>query len=390
MNIGYHYYTVKTLARKAGFLEGEAQVIAFYSQMVDNFVLSNNVVLNECPPDFFIKNGLARKQGGGEWEFLPCPTGIDFLKSTSHDFERHTLASFHFIPEKPLPVIEENGVKSRLDYRCKKADRKNDSLIAAILREAVCAAKKERSRKNLMRLGMALHTFADTYAHCNFSGLHGYENEAEVKKAVRYDGKPGINEAEILFFKDLPSIGHGNIGSVPDICTYKISYAMKSGEKSKLDYIVTRDNAEFFAECSMEIYTALCEITGETPMGNDAWEAFKKSMIKAQAVHKDEKKYLTPSWSAIFPDISYDYDKNAYFLLNMRVEKMEGLLMDSPAEMVSEETLQDAFSCEGNQCRNGSRIFFPSVTQDFFDYNELAYERVRKVTGEYRGKGRFL
>ena len=67
MNISYHYYTIKTLASKAGLEEEEAQIIAHYSQMVDDFLLSNRVIVKETPPVFFIANNLAeeRKDGPG-------------------------------------------------------------------------------------------------------------------------------------------------------------------------------------------------------------------------------------------------------------------------------------------------------------------------------------
>ena len=38
-----------------------------------------------------------------------------------------------------------------------------------------------------MQLGMALHTYADTYAHCGFSGLEGWENKAVIKKVHNYN-----------------------------------------------------------------------------------------------------------------------------------------------------------------------------------------------------------
>ncbi len=403
MNIGYHYYTIKTLAVRAGFGEEEAQIIAFYSQMIDDFVLSNVLLLNSCPPDFFLKNNLAKKVGEQEWLFWPCPTGIDMIKSVSHNYERHTLVPFHFIPITTLPDIERKqsnsngemqpaeemqsvGSFDRLAYRCQKADLSYDMLIVELLYQAVEAAKKEKSHKNLMRLGMILHTFADTYAHCNFSGFHGYENEAKVKNAWKHDGSPGISEAEIFFFKELPSIGHGNVGTVPDICTYRIAYAMKSSPKSGLDYIVERDNAQFFSECSRDIFHLLCTITGKKVLDDREWNELREKLIKAQTVKKDEKKYLTPSWSQTFPDISYEYSKNIYFMLDMIVEEMEGLLLDSPRERVAQEVLKDAFSCEGNQHRNGCQVRLNNVTQEFFDYNELAYERVKAVTGEYRSQ----
>ncbi len=392
MNIGYHYYTVKTLARKAGFPEEEAQTIAFYSEMVDDFVLSHKIILKTCPPDFFLENKLAKKTKDGEWEFWPCPTGIDFIRSVSHDFEKHTLAPFHFIPVKPLPRVERKLLFNRFHYRCQKADMEKDFLIVRIVREAVETARANREPKNLMRLGMALHTFADTYAHCNFSGLHGYENEAVVREAVKINGRAGICEAEILVLKNLPSIGHANIGTVPDICTYKISYEMRSRKKRfrrKKKDIVSRDNAQYFSECSGEIYRLLCRVTGKTPMNDTEWERFKADMIRAQTVEKDEKKYLTPSWSRIFPDITYEYSKNKYFSMELAVEERESILMENPLETAPMETLSDVFSCEGNKQRTGCRVVVPAVEQDFFDYNELAYERVKRVTGEYRGKSTF-
>lgn len=64
MNISYHYYTVKTLAVKAGFDDGDAQVIAYYSQMVDDFVLSHRVIMKETPPSFFCGKRDGGKAGG--------------------------------------------------------------------------------------------------------------------------------------------------------------------------------------------------------------------------------------------------------------------------------------------------------------------------------------
>lgn len=137
MNISYHYYTVKTLAVKAGFDDGDAQVIAYYSQMVDDFVLSHRVIMKETPPSFFVENGMAEKLEGGMWGFLPCPTGINFLKTVSHGYQKHTLVPFHFIPPKRLPDIERNPDFTRLDYRCVSAGERSNMLIHRIVRDAV-------------------------------------------------------------------------------------------------------------------------------------------------------------------------------------------------------------------------------------------------------------
>ena len=65
MDINFHYFAVKTIARFAGFSENEAQRIAGYSQFVDDY----NPFLNytfETIPDFMLgETALVSKSDGG-------------------------------------------------------------------------------------------------------------------------------------------------------------------------------------------------------------------------------------------------------------------------------------------------------------------------------------
>lgn len=402
MNICYHYYTIKTLAIKAGFPEEEAQRIAYYSQMVDDFHLSNLVILKEQPPAFFLENNLAWQINDYEWVLMPCATGIDFLKSLSVHYQEHTLVPFHFIPPKDLTTLKNNENSDRMVYRCVCAAERKDLLIHEIVKEAVDEVKVQRSEKNLMALGMALHTYADTFAHCYFSGLNGYENEAILKRAYyRTTEAKSVPMAESALLRKLPPIGHAHVETAPDICSKHILYQVKNTKSGGFDRKVGRDNAEYFSTCSRAILDLLCGITGTTVWSNEAWESLKAALIRAQAVEKDHIKYLDKSFSEEFPEIIYSYHKNSELALSLNVIEeeenafahmldYEAIDAEEQQRSVSREDLMDAFSPEGNLARSKCKVHLESANQQFFVYNELAYRRVRKITGEYVAQERVM
>lgn len=396
MNICYHYYTIKTLAVKAGFSDEEAQQIAYYSQMVDDFHLSNVVIVTEQPPAFFLENNLAWKINDNKWGLIPCGTGIDFLKSLSVHYQEHTLVPFHFIPPKDLAALKKIGDPDRTVYRCVCADEQKEILIHEIVNDAVNAVKSQRSTKNLMELGMALHTYADTYAHCHFSGLQGFENEAILLKDYnRTEEEKTIPIIESDIPRILPAIGHAHVETAPDICSKHIQYKMKTAKADEFDLNVERDNAVYFSACSRAILDLLCCIT-ENPIWNDEkWKVLQESLIRAQAVEKDLEKYLNKSFGEEFPEITYSYHKNSEFALSLNViaEEMNSCLQqmsdyeaaeaEQQKKSISSEELADAFSPEGNLARSGCTVYLENAKEQFFDYNEIAYRRVQKVTGEH-------
>lgn len=419
MNISYHYYTVRVLAARAGFSEEEAQIIAYYSQMIDDFVLSHRIIVGEMPPSFFVENGLAWELGNGSWGILPCPTGINFIKSISHGYQRHTLAPFHFIPPRELGAIESGPDFSRLDYRCVCAAQGQELLIHEIVGEAAQNVKKERTVKNLMRLGMALHTYADTFAHCHFSGFHGYENEAFLLKAYnKRTGAGAVPDLERTMLRELPSIGHANVGTAPDICSYDIAYRIKGAVSGGLEELVERDNTASFSQCSRQILDMLCEINGNPFYTDQEWEELRTALVRAQYVKKDIPALLGESFGQVFPDIVFTYDKNSRLSINLRVENrsdlcgweeisglydgeeiwqpenwpgmdngMGSLGPEAVGQEISQEALEDAFSLQGNSVRGMRCTFLEQPGEEFYQYNELAYERVMRVTGQYVSEG---
>lgn len=359
MDIHYHYFVVKTLAVHSGFSEEEAQTIAYYSQQVDDFTKRQPMYVEGEPPEFFTKNGFAKKVKEDIWMVVPHPTGIDVVQSLEDHYRHTTLAPFHFIPPRTFYETERRKGFTRADYRCVSAtDRKKAVLVGEIICGAVNNVKKSRNEKSLMELGMALHTYADTYAHCGYSGLTGWENKAVIKKAYNQVTKKKETSAiERLFYKELPHIGHGNSGHVPDICSYQIDVAMLSKEKDKrYSAHIKRNNLKSFLECSHRILDMLCDAAGSRPFSWLQWRRFSDKLAAALPVKTSDesstkKKELTAHWKQYFPDISYAYDKNERFY------KKEGKISGKV---------------------NG-KVQYP--TQAFYDYNELSYERAKTVLG---------
>ena len=344
MNIDFHYFVIKTLAYAAGFSEEDAQTIAYYSQQVDDFTRVSPMRVRQEPPLYFIVNGYAVKLDDDLWEVQPQPTGIDIFQSLEEDYRHTTLAPFHFIPAKPLAQLEAGPNFTRADYRCVRADDKRATLINQIVYEAVEAVRRHKCERSLMRLGMAVHTYADTYAHCGYSGLEGWENGAFIHEAYnQMTGKEEVPSGERFAYWMLPHIGHGNAGHVPDVCTYRIDVAMRKDEKDNaLTLHIVRDNQQEFLKCAKAIWEFFCQAARTRVCKIFKWNRLKERLAAAMQVPtgdegKEEK--LTDHWSLVFPEISYAYDKDECF-----------------------------YQKDG-------------VTDAFYTYNELAYRRAELVLG---------
>jgi hypothetical protein len=148
MKIDAHYYAILAFCRAVGFKKKAAQTVAYASQFVDDAKINQISLANE-------------------------PSGIQFQKienqpslfnmSTSHQYFRvntfnynamiNNAAAFHFVPgghgnnfSKKLRCIEESPI------------------ILAIIDDAM-------KDNNLIKLGIVLHAYADTFSHQGFSGI---------------------------------------------------------------------------------------------------------------------------------------------------------------------------------------------------------------------------
>ena len=384
MNINYHYYVIKTLARTAGFEEEDAQTVAYYSQQVDDFTHYITMHVKQKPPTFFIDNGYA-EESKGIWKVKPHPTGIDVIQSLSDSYRRATLSSFHFIPAKPLAEIEAEQGFTRADYRCVRADDSQAVLINRIMEEAVEAVCTQKCEKSLMQLGMALHTYADTYAHCGYSGLDGWENCAVIKKAYNQQTKKEeVPDFERIGYRELPHIGHGNSGHVPDVCTYQIDVAMQKDEDDhKLGQHIERDNLKEFLDCAKVILEYLGRAAKAGAHKEIVWDQLEERLARAMqlptADETDQTK-LTAHWKTVFPEITYAYDKNERFYNPANIKT--DVTCVSQSCLTTNGLFDEENSEEMNMMEDSLvsiRIY--DVTDAFYTYNELAYRRAEMVLG---------
>lgn len=166
MNIEFHYYILNMLCRYAGFDEEEARVISYASQFVDYNLVSYTI-----------------DTAGKSYHSIPTQN-YGFWSSET---PRQVYVPFHFVPGEI-----DHGRTRRKDGRTNRLDTTPDSPAA---KQILISALKSR---DLYRVGIALHTYADTWAHQNFSGIRETWNSCDEGSII-----PPIGHAQMLKTPDL-------------------------------------------------------------------------------------------------------------------------------------------------------------------------------------------
>lgn len=168
MQIDFHYGTTYVLARLAGFPQGEAEIIAYSAQYVDDATNAGLVRFAES-----------------EYMYSRIASAHSMIDRTNLIEVDNHLAwlPFHFLPGNGgCPAG--GGPEDELS----KLQCKPDSHIA---RDMLRAAYQDReSPRGLQRLGIAMHVYADTFAHQGFVGGQCKANQAEKPSS----GNPALDE----------------------------------------------------------------------------------------------------------------------------------------------------------------------------------------------------
>lgn len=199
-----HYYAILAYCRACGFNKESSQVIAYASQFVDdakiNLIFINNP--DQIEPDM-IQNRPA---------LFNMATCHSYFRIRTFNYEAmvNNTCAFHFIPGGE----GENFTKK---LRCKE----ESPLILEILNDAL-------AEDDLLKFGIALHTYADTFSHQNFSGMLSKVNDiknCEAKTKISLNLIERLPELLRVLSQDkferyldriLPAYGHGQAGDFPD------------------------------------------------------------------------------------------------------------------------------------------------------------------------------
>lgn len=293
MQIDFHYCTIRVLAEKAGFNHEDAQTIAIASQYIDDATLYRPIRLPK-----FLKFDSPRIKGNYFDPVCTAHKGFQMFTDFNKSIQMKVYLSFHFLPSK---IYENQHI---YDYLVSP----NSQFAQRLVTNALDYIKQNPENRNLglIKLGIALHTFADTFAHQGFSGRHNCENNVENVFILHRNNKwYKLSRFRRFRAKLMPEIGHAEALSLPDY-PFKIWRYIQSENKA-----VVRNNIDIYIEAANEIYKILCKISLGKPK---PFAEFSYKLIKL---------FSTPSKSAIFrfflfqmyfPEIIFFYNSKQWIL----------------------------------------------------------------------------
>jgi hypothetical protein len=241
MQLDFHHAVTYVLARLAGFDAGEAEVVAYAAQYVDD---ANN-------------SGVVRFHGDIRYSRI---------SSAHRHFDQRNFRSlanlqvwipFHFLPGnggcKP-GEIPGSGFIEKL--RCTP-----DSCVAGEMIDSCLA--DWNAPYALHRLGITLHVYADTFAHQGFSGVaHESNDVSELSgKSGRLTPRPLLSRLQDAFLStvigEVLPLGHGAVLHYPDLPFAKWHYRNAWLEKNHRSTEGERDNPDLYMKAVTAIFDVL-------------------------------------------------------------------------------------------------------------------------------------
>jgi hypothetical protein len=178
MQKDFHYDMVYALAKEAGYEDGEAYIIAHSSQYVDDNT-DREYSVYDSRGEFYVD--FPDKIGKSGNLYFPIITQAADITSFKLSVQRSVFAPFHFMPGDNN--VEINGIKNPL---CTTRGCAN----------AVRLVQESAKNADPYSMGVALHTYADTWSHERFSAFH--EDWNRVYKSAIKNIPPNIGHAEVF------------------------------------------------------------------------------------------------------------------------------------------------------------------------------------------------
>lgn len=261
MEKDFHYYLVYALARTTGYQSPD--IIAYSSQFVDD----NNEGQFSIDGE---ETGFPDKIEAAEGYYYPIMTQSLSPKSLDIYVQRYVYVPFHFLPG-------DNNVEIKMKKN-KLSTTPNSKNAQSLLNHAL-------QSNDPYQIGLALHTFADTWSHQNFTGLREDWNSVypwyEIFKSI------------------VPNIGHAEAGHSPDI----ISDTWADHRlKTKID------NQERAFDATKNIYTMMRSKSQSGPEWYDvknSYEAIIKSSDYDSRI-KAISDFMNDNGHGAIPDYSKD------------------------------------------------------------------------------------
>ena len=297
MDKAYHYYCIHFLSEMAGFPAKDAQTIAYASQYVDdatehkafkiagvpdsiNYPRYNGTLFNPICTAHSAKSLYKKLR---KWAKF-------YIRS---NVQRKILMVFHFIP--PMAVQDYNP-QDEFDF----ITQKDSKLANELLDNALKFLKgtnpgTDEYEFGLIKTGIALHTYADTWAHCGFSGRHNpFENDIKDIRTKRGNKFSSVNVWEDFVSYAAPDVGHAEANTIPD--RINIHWKATYSDRKRKPRAINRDNPSNFLAASRNIHTKLSAVAPNKPQ---AWKTFEGELRSAIGNNETLENY--------FPNVSFPY-----------------------------------------------------------------------------------
>ena len=292
MQLDFHYSTIRILAEKAGFTPKEAQIIAYASEYVDDATefkkmrIKGNLKINSPRYD-------------GKYFDPVCSAhkGLQFITDFKKSVQEKIYISFHFLPPKIY--------KEREDFSY--VTRPKGEIAELVLNNALNLLENESEKnrtKNLIKLGIALHSYADTWAHQGFSGIHSSDDN-DIGEIAIFMNDEWDKIGKIKQFEQnlLPDIGHAEAIGYPDTSYLRWKYKNVFSKK-----IIERNNLDIFIDASTTIFNILSDFNNNKTQISE----FESRLIKCFSFINDSKQEKFEFYKKIFPEIGFYYNKNQW------------------------------------------------------------------------------
>lgn len=270
MQIDFHHTATYVIARCAGFEHREAEIVAYASQYVDDATSSGTVQFDNQ----------------AVYNRISSAHKVLDLRNTQALANHQVWLAFHFLPGNGGKQAGENPEGTFIN---KIVCRPNSPVAQEMVRGVIL--DKDRLY-GLHRLGVAMHVYADTWAHQGFAGVLHEVNEVENPEETGDSGIFGsaistwLRERLYDQLDDLvPPLGHGRANVFPDIPFLQWQYHNGRGE------VVPRDNTNDFMTAADHMCIAMRRfITGDPDAAVSGLDADTKGKIHELLVGLTEEK----------------------------------------------------------------------------------------------------
>jgi len=276
---------------KVGFSSEEAQIIAYSSQFVDDAVNHEEMNING--------NLNILQKRFSDKTFDPVCTahkGLQLLKGFKKVVQDKIYIPFHFLPDL-------ESIKSKNDSFIVKKNGKLAKKLVILAKTELSKTTGEERIMNLIKLGIALHTYSDTWAHQNFSGRHSsVENDIDDIEILKNDKWEKLSFFKNLEYNALPDIGHAEAESLPDQSYLKWRFRKINDNK-----IIEINNTELFIDAAKNIFDIFNGWNKKIE-----WENIKKKLEECFSIKEESIANKFKKFQKVFPEIGFYYDANQW------------------------------------------------------------------------------